>query len=57
MSFFNFKSELMYINKLNEEQEVLESVSKYIEFYNNQRFQAKLSNLTPNEYRCQTKTA
>jgi putative transposase len=55
--FGHFKSELMYINKFKEDQEVLESVSRYIEFYNNERFQAKLNNLTPVEYRCQAKTA
>lgn len=51
----HFKSELMYINKFKEDEEVLESVSRYIEFYNTERFQSKLNNLTPIEYRRQAK--
>ena len=53
----NLKSELMYLNKFKEDQEVIQAVSKYIDFYNNERFQAKLNNLTPVEFRCQAKIA
>ncbi|MGF7056918.1 IS3 family transposase [Brassicibacter mesophilus] len=33
--------------------EVISAVKKYIHFYNNERFQSKLNNLTPIEYRNQ----
>ena len=47
------KSEMYYLNKFYTANNLIDSIIKYIEFYNNKRFQAKLKNLTPIEYRNQ----
>lgn len=53
-SFFShFKSECIYLNSFETDQELEELVENYIYFYNYQRFQKKLSHLAPIEYRCQ----
>ncbi len=49
--FGHLKSELMYINNFFNEDEVRGSVKKYINFYNKKRFQKKLNNMAPIEYR------
>lgn len=51
-SFFgHLKSELMYLHSFKRKEEVIREVRKYIRFYNHNRFQAKLNNLSPIEYR------
>ena len=47
------KSEMYYLNKFYSTENLIQSIKDYIEFYNNKRFQAKLKNLTPMEYRNQ----
>lgn len=49
--FGHLKSEVMYLNSFKTEEEVIEAINKYIYFYNNERFQKKLKNLSPVEYR------
>ncbi|MFS0638461.1 IS3 family transposase, partial [Mesobacillus foraminis] len=48
-----FKSECFYLYSFRTSEEVKDAVSKYIRFYNHQRFQRKLNNLSPYEYRNQ----
>ena len=51
-SFFShLKSECIYLNNYNSEDEVINSVEEYINFYNNTRFQKKLKNMAPIKYR------
>lgn len=51
-SFFShFKSECFYRYQFESSNEVKEAVKNYIKFYNNKRFQKKLNNLSPTEYR------
>ncbi|WP_357664243.1 IS3 family transposase [Paenibacillus larvae] len=51
-SFFgHFKSECLYIQSFESEEALKTAIDKYIRFYNYDRFQAKLSNLSPVEYR------
>jgi transposase InsO family protein len=51
-SFFShFKSECFYRYQFTEEAQVEHAVKRYIWFYNNKRFQKKLNNLSPLEYR------
>ncbi|MEH7351679.1 IS3 family transposase [Gottfriedia acidiceleris] len=51
-SFFShFKTECFYRYHFETSQEVKIAVNKYIKFYNNKRFQKKLNNLSPIEYR------
>jgi transposase InsO family protein len=53
-SFFShFKSECVYLNIFETDNELNELIENYIYFYNYQRFQKKLSHLAPIEYRCQ----
>lgn len=47
------KSEMYYISKFHSLKELEEAIHRYIEFYNNERFQEKLKDLTPIEYRNQ----
>lgn len=49
--FGHLKSELMYINNFKTKNEVIKAVNEYIHFYNNERFQVKLKNRSPIEYR------
>lgn len=52
-SFFgNLKTELIYHNSYSCKEELIESINKYIYWYNNYRFQSRLNNMTPVEYRC-----
>ncbi|MFC7441827.1 IS3 family transposase [Laceyella putida] len=51
-SFFShLKSELMYLRSFKTADEVKQAIDRYIHFYNNNRFQAKLNNLSPVQYR------
>ncbi|AQR79348.1 hypothetical protein BXP28_21135 [Paenibacillus larvae subsp. larvae] len=51
-SFFgHFKSECLYIQSFESEEALKTAIDKYIRFYNYDRFQEKLSNLSPVEYR------
>lgn len=55
-SFFShFKSELIYLSKTNNYDNLILEISEYIDYYNNKRIQKKLNGLSPIEYR--TKTA
>ncbi len=47
------KSEMYYQNKFYSIENLKEMIKKYIEFYNNERFQEKLKCLSPIEYRTQ----
>jgi putative transposase len=50
-SFFgHFKSECLYLNSFDSEEELRAAINEYIHFYNHERFQAKLNNLSPIEY-------
>lgn len=53
-SFFgHFKTESYHLKKYRTYDELVTDVEAYIDFYNTQRYQAKLSNLTPFEFRNQ----
>lgn len=45
------KSEMYYLKKFNTYEELVESINKYIDYYNNHRYQKRLSCMTPVEYR------
>jgi len=47
--FCHLKYECIYLTKF--KNEVFQAVDRYIHFYNTERFQAKLENLSPMEYR------
>lgn len=49
--FGTLKSEMFYGKKFNSYEELIKSIHEYIYYYNNQRFQAKLKNMAPIEYR------
>lgn len=51
--FGHLKTELIYQNSYTCREELIKSIDDYIHWYNNYRFQAKLKNMTPVEYRCQ----
>lgn len=51
-SFFgHLKSEFLYDRKFSNKQQFCEELCQYIHFYNNERFQAKLNEMAPAEYR------
>ena len=53
-SFFgHFKTESYHLKKYKTYEELVADVESYIQFYNTQRYQAKLNNLTPWEFRNQ----
>ncbi|MFD4820827.1 transposase [Peribacillus butanolivorans] len=53
-SFFSHvKSECIYLNHFESEEELQAAIDDYIYFYNYQRFQKRLCHLAPIEYRCQ----
>lgn len=53
-AFFGIiKSEMYYLNKYNDIKVLKNDIDKYISFYNNERYQAKLKGLSPIEYRKQ----
>lgn len=45
------KSEMFYDIKWDDEAKLREAIAKYINFYNNERFQEKLKGMTPNQFR------
>ncbi len=45
------KTEMFYINKFNNTNEIEKAVNDYIKFYNKVRLQSKLKSHTPMEYR------
>jgi putative transposase len=51
--FSHFKAECFNLYSFRTAEEVKNAVKKYIRFYNHQRFQEKLNNLSPYEYRTQ----
>ncbi|MBY6267224.1 IS3 family transposase, partial [Parageobacillus thermoglucosidasius] len=51
--FSHFKAECFHLYSFRTAEEVKDAVHKYIRFYNHQRFQKKLNNLSPYEYRTQ----
>ena len=51
------KAEQYYLNKYYSIEALQQAIEEYIEFYNTQRFQAKLKGLTPIEYRNQALVA
>jgi putative transposase len=51
--FSHFKSECFHLYSFRTADEVQCAVQRYIRFYNHQRFQKKLNNLSPYEYRTQ----
>jgi putative transposase len=51
--FSHFKSECFHLYTFRTAHEVKTAVQQYIRFYNHQRFQKKLNNLSPYEYRTQ----
>lgn len=51
--FSHFKTECFYLYSFRTAEEVKDAVKKYIRFYNHQRFQKKLNNLSPYEFRTQ----
>ncbi|WP_282939829.1 IS3 family transposase [Paenibacillus sp. RC67] len=51
-SFFgHLKSECLKLQKFETEEQLIQAVQDYIKFYNNERFQKKLNNLSPVQYR------
>lgn len=44
------KSEMFYLNKYYNLQDLESDIDKYIDFYNNHRYQKNLKNLSPNQY-------
>jgi putative transposase len=51
--FGHIKSELLYLHHFETKESVIQAVKRYIHFYNTERFQKKLHNLSPIEYRTQ----
>ena len=52
-NFFGYlKTELIYQNSYSCKEELIKSIDDYIYWYDNHRFQDKLKNMTPLEYRC-----
>lgn len=53
-SFFgHFKTESNHLRKYKTYDELVADVERYVAFYNTQRYQTKLNNLTPLEFRNQ----
>ncbi|WP_430056608.1 transposase [Paenibacillus alvei] len=51
-SFFgHLKSECLRIQVFTSEVQLIGAIKRYIQFYNHERFQSKLNNLSPVEYR------
>src|SRR5699024_2136070 len=51
-SFFgHLKSECFHLYNFQKPEEVRHAITQYIDFYNHERFQKKLGNLSPLEYR------
>jgi len=53
-SFFShLKSECLYLHNFKTDEEVQNAIHNYIRFYNHKRFQTRLNNLSPVQYRAQ----
>ena len=52
--FSHLKSELLYLQPANSEQELIQQVNDYINWYNYDRPQSKLKGMAPIEYRNHT---
>lgn len=51
-SFFgHLKSECFHLHTFKTEEQLIQTIEQYIHFYNNERFQKKLDNLSPIEFR------
>lgn len=50
--FGHLKSELVYQTYFNTKEELINAIDNYIYWYNNERFQFKLNNRTPIEFKC-----
>lgn len=51
-SFFShFKTEMLYLSKCKTEDELLQAIDQYMYFYNHQRFQKRLNQCSPVEFR------
>jgi putative transposase len=51
-SFFgHLKSECFHLHTFESEEQLIQAIEQYIHFYNNERFQSKLNNLSPVEFR------
>lgn len=48
-----YESEMYYLNEFHSINDLKQAIHKYINFYNNDRYQGKLKDLTPMEYRNQ----
>ncbi|MED5017073.1 IS3 family transposase [Paenibacillus chibensis] len=51
--FSHFKTECFYLHSFQSAKQVKHAAQQYIRFYNHARFQTKLNNLSPYEYRTQ----
>lgn len=51
--FSHLKTECLYINTFTQDEEVQKAIKQYIHFYNNERIQVRLNNLSPVQYRAQ----
>ncbi len=49
--FSHFKSEMLYTRKITTLEQLNQEVNKYIYFYNHERYQRKLRDMAPVEYR------
>ena len=54
--FSHLKSELIYTTKFSSEEEMKQGIEEYIRFYNQERIQQKLNNLSPITYKLKEKT-
>lgn len=54
--FSHLKSELIYTTKFSSEEEMKQGIEEYIRFYNQERIQQKLNNLSPISYKLKEKT-
>lgn len=50
--FGHFKCELIYQTYFHTKEDLINAIDEYIYWYNNERFQPKLNNRTPIEFRC-----
>ncbi|MDF2683030.1 MAG: putative transposase OrfB [Brevibacillus sp.] len=51
--FSHLKTECLYVNTFTQDEEVQKAIKQYIHFYNNERIQVRLNNLSPVQYRAQ----
>ncbi|WP_416367286.1 IS3 family transposase [Paenibacillus sanfengchensis] len=51
--FSHFKTECFHLHSFHSAKQVKHAAQQYIRFYNHARFQTKLNNLSPYEYRTQ----